>query len=165
MLEKRTFQTAVYLCVGAWCTVDYEEIALPECMKCGMAFPWHGDESPCNTLCQLPDAFAVCNKKWHSFSTNCTQVIPSLCVLYLCVLYILLLVKHRGLMFLRSQMYLPPLGLRGSGGLGWAVPEEHRCHGHSADGHWPDLMLHEQFPSIQLLPCAVEWPRQSTMCV
>lgn len=129
-----------------------------------MAFPWHGNESPCNTLCQLPAAFAVGNKKWHSFNTGCTQVMPSLCILCVCVWCVRFAVGKRwDLMFLRSQVYLGCSCLSwvwgGSGGLGRTNPEEQRCHSHSADP-----MLHKQFPSIQLLLGAMEWPRCSTVC-
>lgn len=95
---------------------------------------------------------------------------PSLCVLYacvsvfVCVVCILLLVKCQGLMFPKSQVYLGCTCTPGFEGAQGAWAGQIQKSTSAMGAVLMDLMLHEQFPSIQLLLGAVEWPRHSTMC-
>lgn len=129
-------------------------------MKCGMAFPWQGNESLCNTLRQLPDALQYVTKVMfmqHKLYLGHAQLVCFEC-LCVCGVYFAVGQTSRPGVSEEPELYLPPLGWRGLRG-----PGQGKCRGAQSDGRWPDLMLHELFPSMQLLLGAVEWPRHSTV--
>lgn len=113
--------------------MDYKERALPKCAKCQMAVSMVWQWIALSHVTPvISDAFRVHNKKWHSFNTNCSEVVPNLYVTCVCVgMYSYFAVcKTKGVLacsFRESQRTCVPWVWGGSGVLGRASLAEQGC--------------------------------------